>query len=377
MPLTSLAVFAAALGLALLGTPLVRRLALRTGSIYAPSAHTVHTRPMPLLGGLAIYAAAMLALVAIGGAGAAGQLAGILTGATLVALLGIADDRRPLAPSLKLAGQVACTLLLIASGVQVQLSGVLLTGTAEVLVDGVLTILWVVTITNAMNFMDNMDGVLGGVAAAASGSFMLLAVANGQELVAPLSAALLGASLGFLVYNFNPASIFMGDGGSLFLGFVLAALGIKLRFPGQSPHVTWMVPVLVLAVPLFDLALVVVSRSRRGVNPFTTGGQDHLSHRLVRRGATGREAALAIWLLACAAGGAAIFVSFAGRLEGWLVLAGVVVLGLGGIWRLELARSQASGTARPQTPQIAQSQTPIDPQASIDPIRGGEPDGTT
>jgi len=127
----------------------------------------------------------------------------------------------------------------------------------------------------------------------------------------------------------------MGDGGSLFLGFVLAALGIKLRFPGHPPHVTWMVPGLVLAVPLFDLALVVVSRSRRGVNPFTTGGQDHLSHRLVRRGATAHEAALTIWLFGCAAGGLAIFVSEASRLESWLILAGAAAFGLWGIWKLE------------------------------------------
>jgi len=362
MPLTTLLVFLAALGLALVGTPLARRLAWHTGITDVSSPHRVHGRAMPLLGGLAIYGAAMLALLVFGGAGARAQLTGILAGASLVALLGVADDRRPLSPSLKLAGQVACALLLVASGVQVQLAGVLVGGTAERLADALLTVAWVVTITNAMNFMDNMDGVLGGVAAAAAGTFMLLAIANGQQLVAPLAAALLGASLGFLVYNFNPATIIMGDAGSLFLGFVLAALGIKLRFPGQSPHVTWMVPVLVLALPLFDLALVLVSRTRRGVNPFTTGGKDHLSHRFVRRGTTVREAALMIWLLGCAAGGVAMFVSFSGRLEGWLVITGVAAFGLWGIWRLELAAG----------PQINRQ-----PHPSIDPIRGGEPDGTT
>ncbi len=373
MPLTCLLVFATALGLALVATPLARRLAWRTGITDASSPHRVHGRAMPLLGGLAIYAAAMLALVLFAGPGARAQVAGIVAGASLVALLGVADDRRPLAPSLKLAGQVACALLLVASGVHIQLAGVFLGGTAENVADALLTLAWVVTIVNAMNFMDNMDGVLGGVAAAAAGTFMLLAIANGQQLVAPLAAALLGASLGFLVYNFNPATIIMGDAGSLFLGFVLAALAIKLRFPGQSPHVTWMVPVLVLAVPLFDLALVLVSRSRRGVNPFTTGGKDHLSHRLVRHGATTREAALAIWLIACAAGGVAIFTSFAGRLEGWLVLAAAVALGLGGIWRLELARPAGEAAARTPPEARAQAQS----FATIDQRLGGEPDGTT
>ena len=110
-----------------------------------------------------------------------------------------------------------------------------------------------------------------------------MAAMSGQYLVGALSAALLGACLGFLIYNFNPASIFMGDTGSLFLGFLLAALGIKLRFPA-NPFVTWMVPVLVLGVPIFDTTLVTISRLRRGVNPLTTPGKDHLSHRLVKRG---------------------------------------------------------------------------------------------
>jgi len=339
MTLTSLLVFAGAFSLALAGTPLARRLAMRAGITDAPSAHKVHTRPTPLLGGLAIYAAAMLALALFGGTTVA-QLAGILAGGTVVAMIGMWDDRRPLRPILKLAGQVVCAVALIASGVHVQLVAGPLIGPGLGLVDALLTVVWVVAVTNAMNFMDNMDGVLGGVAAVAAATLVLLANASGQQLVAPLAAAVLGASLGFLVYNFNPATIFMGDGGSLFLGFVLAALGIKLRFPGRSPDVTWMVPVLVLAVPLFDLALVVMSRTRRRVNPFTTGGQDHLSHRLVRRGASPHEAAQSIWLLGCAAGGLAIFVSDARRLEGWLVLAGVAALGLWGIWKLELAATR-------------------------------------
>ncbi len=127
----------------------------------------------------------------------------------------------------------------------------------------------------------------------------------------------------------------MGDGGALFLGFVLAALAIKLSFRGRPPSATWMVPVLVLAVPLFDLTLVMVSRIRRGVNPFTTAGKDHLSHRLVRRGATTREAILAIYLLGCAAGTLAVFVSQSAPLEATLVLAAVLLMGAWSLWRLE------------------------------------------
>jgi UDP-GlcNAc:undecaprenyl-phosphate GlcNAc-1-phosphate transferase len=329
---TYVLIFAGALAFAIGGTPIARRLAWQAGITDEPSPRKVHREPMPLLGGAAIYVAAMLALLAFGDRQEIAQLAGILIGATLVSFIGLWDDRRPLRPVVKLAGQFGAVAVLMVSGVRVQLTGLWP-------VDGLLTIGWVLAITNAINFLDNMDGLAGGVSAIAAASFLLLAVANQQLLVAPLSAAVLGACVGFLVYNFNPATIFMGDHGSLFLGFVLAALGIKLRFPLRPVEVTWMIPILVLAVPLFDLALVVVSRLRRGVNPFTTGGTDHLSHRLVRRGMTPREAALTVYLVTCATGGLAIFVSHTARapLAAWLVLAGVLAAAALAIWRLELA----------------------------------------
>jgi len=349
--LTSLVVFAAAVVTVLAATPVARRVARHAGITDAPAAHKPHAHPTPLLGGLGIYAAVVLALVLFGDRYAAPQLAGIVAGATWMSLLGVWDDRRPMRPRMKLAGQLGGAVVLLASGVHTQLLGgpALAAGLGQArlgLADAVLTIVWILAVTNAINFMDNMDGVLSGVAAAAAAAYLLLASANDQVLVAPLAAALLGASLGFLVYNFNPATIFMGDGGSLFLGYILAALGLKLRFPDQSTEATWMIPGIVLAVPLFDLALVVVSRARRGVNPFTTGGRDHLSHRLVCRGATPREAALTIWLLSCAAGGAAIFVDHADRRAAWLMLTGLVGVGLAGIWALEWAARPAA-VARP------------------------------
>lgn len=327
--LTVLLIFSAALAFAIGGTPLVRRIAWRIGVTDKPSERKVHTEPMPLLGGLAIYAAVMLALVLLGHRLEIAQLAGILIGATLVSFLGLWDDSRPLPPAVRLLAQFGAAAIVVASGVRVQLTGV-------PAIDVTLSLLWIVAITNAINFMDNMDGLAGGVSAIAAGYFLLLALANDQQLVAPLSAAVLGACLGFLYYNFNPATIFMGDGGSLFLGFVLASIGIKLRFPGQSYTITWLVPVLVLAVPLFDLALVLVSRTRRRVNPLTTAGKDHLSHRLVLQGLSQREAALVIYLVGCAAGGLAIFTSMADALEAALVLAGTAAFGLYALWRLEL-----------------------------------------
>ena len=165
--------------------------------------------------------------------------------------------------------------------------------------------------------------------------FLLLAAMNGQYLVGALSAALVGASLGFLVYNFNPASIFMGDAGSLFLGFMLAAVGIKLRFPEGVEIVTWMVPVLILALPLFDTALVIVSRLRRGFNPLTTPGKDHVSHRLVAMGYTRREAVLICYLICAGLGVVALFVTQASIVEGYVVGGVVALVALWGLWRLE------------------------------------------
>jgi UDP-GlcNAc:undecaprenyl-phosphate GlcNAc-1-phosphate transferase len=197
------------------------------------------------------------------------------------------------------------------------------------------TLLWVVVVTNSMNLMDNMDGLSGGIGAVAAIFFLLLAAMNDQYLVGALSAALVGACLGFLVYNFNPASIFMGDAGALFLGFILAAVAIKLRFPEGLQIVTWMVPVLILGLPLFDTALVIVSRLRRGYNPLTTPGKDHTSHRLVALGYTRREAVLICYLICAGLGVIALFVTEASILEGYVVGGITALAGLASLVRLE------------------------------------------
>jgi len=319
-------IFVAALVLAVAGTPVARRIAVRLGFMDAPSARKVHTAPMPLLGGLAIYAAFILALL-LTDQFYVSQLVGILIGATLVSFLGVWDDRMGLGPLLKLAGQFLAALVLIATGVKVDLL-------PYPYVDELITVFWVVGITNALNLVDNMDGLSSGVAAVASGFFFLLAAMSKQYLVSILAAALLGASLGFLRYNFNPATIFMGDTGSLFLGFVLAAVGIKLRFPDNVPTVTWMIPVMVLGLPIFDTTLVVVSRFRRRV-PFYLGAKDHISHRLVMLGFTRREAVMALYLACFALGALAIFLTQASVPEAYVVGVGSVLFALYALWRLE------------------------------------------
>jgi len=311
------------------GTPLARHLAPRLGVMDQPSPRKIHTKAMPRLGGAAIYLAFIVALLLFENRHYISQLVSILLGATLVSFCGFWDDRWGMRPLLKLGvGQPLAALILIASGIRVSF---LPHPALNILV----TILWVVGITSALNLLDNMDGLSAGVATVASAFFLLLAAMSGQYLVGSLAAALLGACLGFLFYNFNPASIFMGDGGSLFIGFILAAVGIKLRFPGRLDIVTWMIPVLVLGVPIFDTTLVVVSRLRRGLNPTTHPGKDHFSHRLVAMGFSQREAVMAIYLICGALGVLAIFLTQASVVEAYAIGAIVLLAGLFGLWRLE------------------------------------------
>lgn len=320
-------IFITALLFSMLATPLARRLALATGVVDVPSHRKVHSEPIPLLGGAAIYGAFVIALLLFGGRAEIRQTIGIILGATSVSIIGMIDDAYGVRPSLKLLGQIAAAGIVVISGLRVHL-------VPWESVNIILTLFWFAAISNALNLLDNMDGLSGGIAAVAAAHFLLLAALNGQYLVGVLSAALLGACIGFLRYNFNPASIFMGDTGALFIGFVLAAVGVKLRFT-NTYVVTWMIPPVVLLVPIFDTSLVIVSRLRRGKNPFTTPGKDHLSHRLVALGFTRREAVLLCWLIASSAGMIAVFLTQAPIQGAYLIVSLLLISGLYAIWWFE------------------------------------------
>jgi UDP-GlcNAc:undecaprenyl-phosphate/decaprenyl-phosphate GlcNAc-1-phosphate transferase len=327
-------IFFAALGIAYVGTPLAQRVALASGFIKQPGARHIHSSPIPLLGGAAIYIAFVAALMLFNNRPFVEyrQLAAILVAATIVALFGLWDDRRGLTAIVKLIGQVLAASVIIWSGIRV-----------EFLHQPVLNLLasfaWLIGISNAINFLDNMDGLAGGTVAIACAFFFILATGNDQVLVASLSAALFGACLGFLRYNFSQAKIFMGDTGALFLGMVLAAVAIKLRFENQD-IVTWMIPVMVLGLPLFDTTLVTISRLRRRVNPFTTAGKDHTSHRLSDRGMTRREAVLFLYLVCCAFGMASLFLLKATIFEGYVTGGVVAAICLFALWHLEFRKAK-------------------------------------
>jgi len=320
-------VFAAALVLAIGGTPLTRYLAPRLGVLDRPSARKVHTQPVPRLGGMAIYLAVLAAALVLGERYNFTQFGSIVVGATGVSFMGLVDDRWGLRPTVKMVGQILAALLLYGTGITVATFG-------QPVLDLAVMLFWVVYITNGMNLLDNMDGLAGGVAAIAAAYFALMCAFSGQYLVGALSVAVLGACLGFLLYNLNPASIFMGDSGALFLGFTLAAIGIKLRFPDNVTFVTWMVPVLVMGVPIFDTTLVVVDRLRRGLNPLAHPGKDHVSHRLVAAGMTQREAVLTLYVVSFVLGLLAVFVTQASVVEGYTVGGLTALIGLYGLWRL-------------------------------------------
>jgi UDP-GlcNAc:undecaprenyl-phosphate GlcNAc-1-phosphate transferase len=231
---------------------------------------------------------------------------------------------------------VAAGILLL-SGIHAQVFGVLVGGKTGTVLDAVLTVVWVVGITASFSILDHMDGLCAGVAAMASVFFAMLAYLNGQTLVSVLAAAVLGAAAGFLRWNFKPAKIFMGDGGAMFLGFLMATLSLKLRLEHASHFSSWLAPVLVLGATVFDTTLVTISRGRRGLIPFTTPGKDHAAHRLANLGLGQRGAVLAMYLIGAFSGSLAILVSYLSTKQSFFVAASGAAFALIGVALLEKA----------------------------------------
>lgn len=346
-----LAVFVAALCGSLAGTPLALRAAVRLNIMDKPGGRKAHAAPVPYLGGLAIYAAFMVFVLArtVDGHNDRTPMAeglAIIVGGSMLVLLGLADDRFSLTPLLKVSGQTLAAILLFAAGIHFHFNHF-------PLLDAPVSVLWVVGMTNAFNLLDNMDGLSVGVAAIACAFFFILAELQPgakQYLVASMTVALCGACLGFLYYNFHPARIFMGDAGSLFLGFMLAVIALKLNMNGfPNLHaVNFFVPIAVLGIPIFDTLLVTVSRLRRGV-PVSQGGHDHTSHRLIMLGLTVREAVMALYLVAGALGLLGIVLTIAHLASGALLIALLFVGAFVAVFGLETVywRHDGAGRGRP------------------------------
>src|SRR5467141_2102335 len=330
--------FSIALLASMMLTVPVRALALRVGMVDLPGPRKVHVQPIPLLGGLAMYGGVMLAIIFAFDGAAREQSVGIVTGATLVAAVGFLDDRGWLHHQIKLfVGMPLAACILLASGIHAQAFELVLPGKTGYALDAALTIFWVVGITASFSILDHMDGLCAGVAATASFFFALLAFLNGQVVVSTLAAAIFGGATGFLRWNFKPAKIFMGDGGAMFLGFLMATLALKLRLEHAAPLASWLVPVLILGVTIFDTTLVTISRAPRGLLPFATPGKDHAAHRLSNLGLGHRGAVLTLYLLGAVSGGAAVLVSYLSARVAFFVGALALVVIFAGVACLERA----------------------------------------
>jgi UDP-GlcNAc:undecaprenyl-phosphate GlcNAc-1-phosphate transferase len=260
--------------------PLARRVALAYGVVSLPSSSRLHTYPVPCLGGVAI------GLTALGGSTFlpewSVQAAVIILGAALVGVVGLIDDVRTLQPRPRLIAESIAALVAVSAGARLQLFGGPL--------DWLLSIVWLVGVTNSFNLLDNMDGAAGTIATTTSLVLMVVAHAGGQRLVAGMAALVLGSSLGFLVFNWHPARIFMGDAGSLFLGFLIAATALKIEFTaGGLPRTLALL--FLMGPAALDTTLVVVSRLRSR-RPIHAAATDHMSHRLLRLGLSARAVAL-------------------------------------------------------------------------------------
>jgi UDP-GlcNAc:undecaprenyl-phosphate GlcNAc-1-phosphate transferase len=297
-----LGVFALSMLAVLALTPAVRTLANRLSFLDHPSKSKVHLRPTPLLGGIAVAlaslasAAAALALIKCP---FSARIVGFMSGGLMVVILGLADDANGMKPAFKLTGQVAAAAVMLLSG---GVEGIPL---PPVLGFG-LALFWMVGLMNAFNFLDNMDGITSGLAAIATFGIFTLALGNGQVVTAIAAIAVAGGALGFLKYNFAPASIFLGDAGSLFLGYVVGGLSLRAVAHAEAGSTALLIPVLMLGYPIFDAFLVTVGRLMDG-REVAQGGKDHSSHRLAELGLSARQTATAIYLISASLTAVAVY----------------------------------------------------------------------
>lgn len=313
----------AAMATSLVLTPVIRRLAFRLGALDKPVARSVHKHPVPLLGGVAIFIGFAASCAYAFGLGQR-SIQGILLGGAFVVLFGVADDYLRLSPKTKLLGQLASACIPIAFGVQIKTLNVPLIGAVDLGWWGVpATILWFIAVINVINLIDGLDGLAAGITSIAAVTLLVSALQTHQPLAAVvLAAALAGAVLGFLPYNFNPAKIFMGDAGSMFLGYALAAVSVEgsLKSPAA---VALAVPLLALGLPILDTALAILRRVQRG-RPIGEADKEHLHHRLLKLGLSQREAVMVMYMASGWLGVSALAITGVGTALALVILAFVV-----------------------------------------------------
>ena len=348
-------------------TPMVRHLALRLGAVSQAGGRHVHTRAIPRLGGVAIALAVCAPLVSLfivdSGAAVevranASPVLGLLLGGGLLCVVGAVDDVRGLRALHKLGLQVLAALIAYASGLQIDELYLPLVGSLPMGVFAVpVTVLWIVGITNAVNLIDGLDGLAAGVVFCASVTNFVIAVVSGYVVLAALMASLMGALIGFLFYNFNPARIFMGDSGSYFLGFMLATTAIAGTSQKASTTVALLGPMVALGLPIFDTLFSILRRALER-RPLFSPDRGHIHHRLLDLGLTHRKAVLILYGVSIVLTAAGIAISLDRRWETGLALLGsvIVMVGLtrfvGYFEYLHARRRQRSGLRDPHTERL-------------------------
>jgi UDP-GlcNAc:undecaprenyl-phosphate GlcNAc-1-phosphate transferase len=335
--------FTVALTASYLLTPHVKRLAIRAGALDKPDARKVHTQPTPRMGGLAIYAGFLLAVLA--SVHINRELFGIILGGTVVLAVGIIDDLKQLPARVKLFGQILAACVPMLFGVRIEwltnpFGGMIYLDYLSI----PLTILWIISLTNTVNLIDGLDGLAAGVSTIASVTIMLVAAQQNFWAVAILTAALAGSALGFLQHNFNPAKIFMGDTGSMFLGYMLAAVS-ALGTVKSAATIALVVPIVALGLPIMDTAFAIIRRFNSG-QPIFKPDKGHLHHRLLAMGLTQKQAVLLMYVISACLGVSAILLTEASLYSATLiillllVLAGVVAMKTGVLKEVGSAESR-------------------------------------
>ena len=340
--------FAVALLVAMVVMPAVILLAQRTGAMDAPNARKVHKKPIPRIGGLGIYAGFMAAIIFVAiKFGLDGEqlkeTVGLVVSGSLIVVLGLLDDYKNLPAKVKLAGQIfAAAVLVLIFDVRIDFitdpygEYIYLDNFPIPYLAVPVTMFWLVGLTNTVNLIDGLDGLAAGVASIASFTIMLIALEQNLILVAVLTAALAGAAVGFLKYNFNPAEIFMGDTGSMFLGFMLAGISVTGAVKSVAA-IALVVPIFALGLPILDTTFAIVRRLRGGV-PIFKPDKGHLHHRLLSVGFTQRQAVLLMYVISALFGLSAIALTAVSSQIAVIILLVVVAAIIYGVRKLGIAR---------------------------------------
>ena len=316
-------------------TPLVKKFAIKVNAIDIPKdERRVHNKPIPIMGGLAIYIAFVIGTILYSGILTRSQL-GIIIGATIIVMGGLIDDIKDLSPKYKLLIQVLAAICLLISGVRISIITNPFRGFYPYLNIGWIhipvTIIWIVGVTNAFNLIDGLDGLAAGIAFISSVTLMIVAIINGRLEAAFLTAVLSGAILGFLPYNFNPASIFMGDTGSQLLGFLLAAISIEGAIKSATAFVI-AVPILAFGLPIYDTLFAMIRRKVNGKS-IMQADKGHLHHRLLDMGLSQKQAVIIMYFVSAVLGGIAIIAMQLSTQRAYFLLALVMVIIVSIAWK--------------------------------------------